>query len=407
MKLFNKYAALLKLENKNNNKTKRITIVVSVIVLVFAILYFSFARFEAIQTYSLINAKVGRFGKKLTDFLLSLDSTELAYDGIEELGELGTVDNNLRYIGKDPSNYIYFNCTTTNPDEMNSTTCETWRIIGMFNNVEDENGNSGSRIKIINSTGYNKYSWDSSIESINKGLGINQWGESVYEDGTPYEGADLMRELNTDYLGNITVGTDGYWYNKNNNGKNAIKPSSVLNENAQSMIETVKWHTGRVETGLENTVAHIVYANERGGATTKNCSGDYCNDEVIRTPYWIGKVALMYMSDFLYATSGNNGTDRETCLGYNVVDFKEVDYYNGCQNYSWLRRSVAQSIYTLTPLINSGCGLMDNYVSGTYVGYAAVSQLNLYEIKPSLYLKSNVINFGGDGTINNPYKIGI
>ena len=33
-----------------------------------------------------------------------------------------------------------------------------------------------------------------------------------------------MRELNTDYLGNITVGTDGKWYN----GRNNLKEESIM-----------------------------------------------------------------------------------------------------------------------------------------------------------------------------------
>ena len=40
------------------------------------------------------------------------DTINLAYDG--------TTDNNLRYIGKDPNNYVTFNN-------------ELWRIIGIFN----------------------------------------------------------------------------------------------------------------------------------------------------------------------------------------------------------------------------------------------------------------------------------
>ena len=43
-----------------------------------------------------------------------------------------------------------------------------------------------------------------------------------------YEGADLMRELNTDYLGTITVGTDGNWYSSNKNAKSNAKPTTPL-----------------------------------------------------------------------------------------------------------------------------------------------------------------------------------
>ena len=55
MKRFNKYAALNRLDNKNNKKTKSLTIIISVAILIGAIFYFSFARFESTQTFSLID----------------------------------------------------------------------------------------------------------------------------------------------------------------------------------------------------------------------------------------------------------------------------------------------------------------------------------------------------------------
>jgi hypothetical protein len=410
MKQFNKYAALSKLENKNNNKTKRITIVISVIVLVFVILYFSFAKFESTQTYSLIDANVGRFGKKLTDFLLSLDSTDLAYDGIEVLGEVGTEDNNLRYVGQNPNNYIYFNCTTTNPDEMNTSTCEKWRIVGLFNNVEDENGVNDSRIKIIDGNGYSGYSWDTNVSTINAGYGINQWGESEYEDGTPYEGADLMRELNNDYLGNVTVGTDGYWYSSQNNEKNVSPLSNTINENTQQMIETVKWYTGYIPSTSSETAAYKIYYNERHSTGEQNCEyANYCNDTVKRTTTWVGKIALINFSDYLYATSGERGSDRISCLGFTIIDYSEHNTYNNCDIYNWIKsaNSSTSSTITLTPYNGSGSGIFGRYTSGNYVRLASNTSSKTYSIRPTLYLKNNVFILGGDGTINNPYKIGI
>ena len=175
-----------------------------------------------------------------------IGATDLEYDYTE--------DNNLRYIGATPNNYIYFNCSTTNADEMNDETCEKWRIIGVMNNTEDENGNKESRVKIMRNESLGKYSWDSSDSAINGGGGISQWGESTYEDGTSYEGADLMRELNTDYLGNVTVGTDGKWFNQNGNQKysdcsygtcymDPTMPAS-LNQSSVDMIQKVKWYLG-------------------------------------------------------------------------------------------------------------------------------------------------------------------
>ena len=39
---------------------------------------------------------------------------------------------NYRYYGANPNNYVYFNCDDYS--NQSSSTCEVWRIIGVFNN---------------------------------------------------------------------------------------------------------------------------------------------------------------------------------------------------------------------------------------------------------------------------------
>ena len=157
MKRFNKNKALQKLNNKNNNRTKKYSIIISIVILVVAIIYFSFARFESTALFNLISGTANIKPVTIIDImnkLKSKGSTELEYDE--------TVDNNLRYVGANPNNYVYFNCSTTNPSEMSDSTCEKWRIIGLFNNIEDSNGNETSRVKIVRSQSLGEYSWDTS-----------------------------------------------------------------------------------------------------------------------------------------------------------------------------------------------------------------------------------------------------
>jgi len=68
----------------------------------------------------------GRLGNNIAKSMLYssyLDQENLLYDE--------TIDNNLRYVGASPNNYVLFN------DEL-------WRVIGVMNNVEDESGESGN-----------------------------------------------------------------------------------------------------------------------------------------------------------------------------------------------------------------------------------------------------------------------
>ena len=47
-------------------------------------------------------------------------------------------DNNIRYIGANPNNYVYFNCSDYN--NQSDSTCEKWRIIGVFKNMTKSDG---------------------------------------------------------------------------------------------------------------------------------------------------------------------------------------------------------------------------------------------------------------------------
>ena len=407
---FNKNKSLNKLTNRRNNSNlKVITVSISVVLLIGAIIYFSFARYESSYSFNLIDGTIANSSPMtISDKLISLASkgaTDLSYDGTSTLGELGTPDNNLRYIGANPSNYIYYNCSTTNPNEMNDETCEKWRIIGLFNNIEDKNGNSKSRVKIIKDepllSSDTYYPWDVSDSSINSGAGINQWGESTHLDGTPYEGADLMRELNTDYLGNITIGTDGKWYSDSGNYRYTDMPTKLLETNAQNMIQTVKWHTGAVPNETtSNWTTKNMYEWERNNNIGYICNESdvsNCKDDVVRTTTWIGKVALIYPSDYSYATSGNENMSRNDCLNMSVLSDN-----NNCRNNNWL--NIGDNYWTLTPFYIDGASNTISRVA--YYGPIGYMGGNMkYKIRPSLYLKNNIFVNGGDGTSSNPYKL--
>ena len=58
------------------------------------------------------------------------------------------VGDNIRYYGASPNNYIYFNCSDYS--NQSSSTCETWRIIGVFE----------GKVKLIRGSQIGSYSWD-------------------------------------------------------------------------------------------------------------------------------------------------------------------------------------------------------------------------------------------------------
>ena len=68
---------------------------------------------------------------------------------------------NIRYYGASPNNYIYFNCSDYN--NQSDTTCEKWRIIGVFD----------GKVKIMRNEQIGEYSWDTSASGVNSGQGEN------------------------------------------------------------------------------------------------------------------------------------------------------------------------------------------------------------------------------------------
>ena len=284
-------------------------------------------------------------------------------DNIEGLIRDGTSDNNIRYAGGSPKNYIKFNG-------------EDWRIIGIFN-ATTSSGKTEKLVKIVKDTPFSTtMSWDSSASGVNSGYGVNQWGASTYTNGNAYEGADLMTMLNKYYIGTST--TCKYCNNNNQGTCTNSCPSSVnqIGSTYRGMIEEVVWNTGAI-TYADSIERSSAYTQERGTTTGKNnCSGAYCNDTVTRTITWRGKVGLIYPSDYGYAST--SGTDiRNSAIG----------------TTNWLNSG---SYWTLSPYADSGVADDAWYVHSSRVGDSVA--YNGYGVRPAIYLKSDVSITSGNGS---------
>ena len=244
---------------------------------------------------------------------------------------------NTRYIGADPNNYV-------------SIDGDIWRIIGTMKDIDDGTGNKEDRVKLIRASSIGSYSWDTSENSVNNGYGVNEWS-----------GADLMKLLNPGYESE-TVGGSLYWNNQSgkcysslNNGTKACDFTSTgIKDKLKTLISDAVWNTG-ANDGKTYTYSNIItskfYELERSSNTGKICSsGNYCNDTVERTTTWKGLVGLMYPSDYGYATSGGDTTDRATCLN-TVLYSWDGSSVSDCKNNDWLLKNSWQ--WTLSPRANS------------------------------------------------------
>ena len=288
------------------------------------------------------------YGMKATEYISNLYD----YDG-EGLKIDNTPDQNIRYYGANPNNYVSFNN-------------ELWRIIGVF----------GNNVKLVRSEKLGNLSWDSSESSINGGGGVNEWSQ-----------ADLKNYLNTMYYG----GTEVTCYGGSNNTTTTC-PTNTLDESAKSLIDNHMWNTGAIEWG-KRTDTPAFYKDERGNQTGKICTGvDLCNDTVERKTTWPGYIGLPYATDYAYASS-------ENICETNMVKQDSSEAYI-CMKNNWMYKNTRY--WTLSPRVYSANSRSVWHVvndGGVNVNNAADG----VAVFPTLYLKTDILIKSGNGTSSDPY----
>ena len=290
----------------------------------------------------------------------------LAQGETEELKFDNTKDKNLRYIGANPNNYVTFNN-------------ELWRIIGVFNNIDNGSGTKETRIKLIRNEPIGEYSWDnkpSGTGSSDSEYGSNDWTDSTLKE---------------------VLNNGPYWNRTSGNcpsGREGATTScdfstNGLTEEAKKMISDAVWNLGG-SSSLDDVTASMFYEGERG---TTVYSG--------HAETWTGKIGLMYASDYGYATSGGSTTNRETCLN-TVLYSWNTPSVSDCKNNDWLYSSNYQ--WTLTPNASSSSFVFLVYSYG--IVYSSNTN-STNGVSPALYLNSNVKISGGSGTEESPYTLSL
>jgi hypothetical protein len=181
----------------------------------------------------------------LKDKIITLaesDTTNLAYDE--------TTDNNLRYIGADPDNYLCFDKECTNG---------RWRVIGIMNNIETKEHGTQSLVKIIRADSIGNIAWD--------GNNVNDWTT-----------ASLQTSLNSG---------DGELY-------------TTYIKNYDSLFEIVTWNLGGTAsyTSSSNGLASHFYGYERGTTTDRAT----CLATALYS-WYVSSVSDCKNNDYLYLKS--------------------------------------------------------------------------------------------------------
>ena len=318
-------------------------------------------------------------GTNFADYIISKATTAACNEGGS--GVCYTNNHEYRYIGANVDNYVSFNN-------------DMYRIIGVFDDYTHRQTGE-NLVKLIRSRPIGGFSWgvynkaDANGELNTYGGYANDW---TGENGTATSKANLNILLN-EYFYNktntsATYGACGNWtyfYYGNSNYKTFDCSDIVgygIDSNLQNYIEEVTWHIrGYSSNSLTKQNFYLCERGDYSGCTGAN--GSTTNVETT------GKIGLMYVSDYLYATSYKSSTD---------TSITGSSSYNG--NKNWLFKGYE---WTMTPgsknaTVSFYVDLYGRVFSNlSYVGVAT---------RPTFYLKSSVYWTGeGDGTFGNPYKV--
>ena len=281
-----------------------------------------------------------------------------------------TNSHEYRYVGAEVNNYVKFNN-------------DLYRIIGVFDS--NSHGKSGEMVKLIRSRPIGAYGWgiyNSSNTSSTYSSYKNDWTGT-----TTGVKANLNVLLNEYFYNkNDTSSTYGpctnwtYYYNDTNYRTNSCSPivGYGIDESLRGYIETATWY---LYGSGSNQSKQNWYLCERGG---NSCTGANSGAYSTTTD---AKIGLMYLSDYLYASSYYTSSDTTT---------QGTSYFG---NKNWLYKGYD---WTLTPYASGSnnvwrvnFGSVNN--SATYAPYSA---------RPTFYLKSSVYVTGGDGSFDNPFTLG-
>ena len=311
---------------------------------------------------------------------VSLNNVTYQYDTTNNL--MADVAGNIRYYGANPNNYIYFNCSDYN--NQSSSTCETWRIIGVFD----------GKVKIMRGSSIGDYSWDN--KDISTGAeadyGKNDWNT-----------ARLMKLLNPSNYYTIDSNDNGngqslYWNAQSGtcfSGRNNVTTScdftsaGLKNDTTRNMIAETTYYT----RGHNNNEIFVdaMYDKERVSGTVVDATPP-------RTLTWTGKVAIPYPSDYGYAA------DLSLCD-------RTLNTYNDitCTEKNWMKNIITNYGsswgWLLTPYSGSEINAWSVAPLGSVYDYR--NTWNNYLVAPVLSLTSELDIGSGTGTSSSPYQLSV
>ena len=288
---------------------------------------------------------------------------------------------NIRYYGASPNNYIYFNCSDYS--NQTSSTCETWRIIGVFD----------GKLKLIRGSQIGTYAWDNKNTSTGaeSNYGKNDWTTArlmkLLNPSNYYINDNNDKDSEGNYLGYSLYynSASGKCYSGQNNATVDCDFTStgIKNDETRNMIAETTWNIGGWNSS--SVYPNQIYEYERG--TTVYTGRP--------TTPWTGKIALAYPSDYGYAA------DLNQCVNKQLTEYSD----STCTSNNWMKAIIAPNCgWLLLPNSDESSGAWSAYSDGSfYSEYAYIAN----GVVPVLSLSSElgIVSGAGDGSSSNPYKL--
>jgi len=284
-----------------------------------------------------------------------------------------------RYRGASPKNYVTFNG-------------ETWRIIGVFP-TDDGTGKIENRIKLIKDQSIGEYKWDDGTTAYNYTQNDNLM---LLQDKNKLKVKYLEKKNKNNFIDlAITEPTKSAL-------NNWARPASLntylnktylnaLSTTSQNMIGDTKYYLGGGGNNSNFNSSVDFYSYERKIKNTK--SNEFYYDKNPNS--WTGKLGLMYVSDYGYAS--------DNCETKALNDYNNSNDLRICNNTNWLF-NLKKLEATVTQYSNTSTSI--HYIADNGI-VVSTYQASLAQtvVRPTLYLKSEVRIIDGEGTSTNPYII--
>ncbi len=288
-------------------------------------------------------------------------------------------DGRFIYRGSNPNNYIYLK-----EDGVNNV---LYRIVSY---------EADGTIKVVRDESIGSMSWDNSgarkSDVTNETYCTSEYGCNVWgnQSNSLYNGSPLGDSFHYSYY----ESADSTSFIDGNSG--TVTSDSTLNTflNSKTRDSASSWQPAIfLDNYIENhlwDVGGIYYT----GIYSYLDKGIEMEREEIRQLKWSGKIALLYITEFVESSTNPSCTSVAT----NTVVFGRTG--GPCNESNWLFKGVGEWSLTASPNNSSCVWYVSNSGDFNFRGNPGAS---LY-VRPTFYLKSG-ITLKGSGTLDEPYSI--